>query len=300
MSTFGVWLLFGFLSHAAAVDSNSPMCITHTGGSCATTGCDTNRGPTECDKGRCFCQGGGVYCSSVDGNCRNSSAGSTYAYQVVGDGQTYYKIFNAMWPDQYLYVSSLGPLGFASDGGSSDQSQFQFVVPPLGPVVGQPGSPGVLVYTKKWSNSAFSFSTTKNGKGSTQYNFDSVYVSGSATTLGASLAIGSILTEFVIAPLASSRVNKTLFMINSYNTRWLVPYIQSLSVSGQLTGYTSDPGWQGYWYFDPEPPASFTSRFITYSGARCSLLCGSSGSPGASNKAAVVIFLSIVVSFLYR
>lgn len=262
-------LLLAVLSGIAKAEPNTPMCIKNTGGTCLTRSCDASRGPTSCELGgRCFCSGADQ-CVGLDMNCHSSA---TSPYQVIGGLDQYYKIRNARWPQQYLFVSSLGKV-CASRDQNSDQGAFQLVMPPS-----SGSSPGVLVYTKKWATSAVRISPVHD-QHSTHYYANSVYVAGSVWNAGRSVPMHNLLIEFVAPPQGPGPCpNSTMFMINGYQTSWWSLYIPSTHMPGTAVSVMKgDPGAAGYWFFDPEPPATFTSSWRQFNGARCSFACGSVG-----------------------
>lgn len=96
---------------------------------------------------------------------------------------------------------------------------------------------------------------------------------------GADPPMPDLLMQFERAPQVHQQDDYQLVMIkNSYNHYLYMPTWGLYGFAGWGTrAYPEDPGFGGYWYFDPPLPAEVWDAMPSYSGRTCDFECGRAG-----------------------
>jgi len=238
----------------------SANCVENTGGTCAVENCAAWRGNTTCSVGRCFCAPG--TCAGADGQCYRQ------ANREIAHG---FRLRNARWPDQYMYVSVFG--GLAVSTSLNNQSMFNLWETP-----GQGANASeFLLQSEGWPNYVATIAKeqfcTGNGPSGGQSCTTETVGATAAVQLVTSSSVEKLTVRLVSAPTYLGAPNNTQsLMISSFTYPGWFLYLSSYSWSVQA--FLGDPGVGGYWIADPPLPLELPA----YTGPRCSWYCGSYGS----------------------
>jgi len=238
-----------------------------------TQSCDQSRGATECSWGRCFCNSG---CSGADGKCYGETN------KLIKTG---FRLRNSRWPDQYMYVSSVGSsLKVSADPG--DQADFELYQLP--DQVSGPTLTECLLSSVKYPNYVTTITETHNCNGGDQHRQRSCTTSWDGTVTHVAWPAQSSLPGLatkLVAVRDRPGVPAGAFMIESFSSANYFLYVHRFS--WQVGAYSGDPGTGGYWV--AEPPLNLT--IPEYRGVRCSYDCGFSGACRRCSSFAALLFL---------
>jgi len=208
-------------------------------------------------------------------------------------GTTWYTFRNARWPDLVLRTASLVTnYNIYAVASVADPSKFSLVVPPTG----QGQVPSFLIYSKHWGESVLQWQRTQAGHGTAGYTI-------SCKSIGrvSSVAMPDLLTSIVVAPMPQGD-GSPLFMLKSFRDNAYVYIGMATTSMSALPVYENDPGVGGYWRIDPPLPVDVLNRLVTYSGRRCSTMCGNvatvAGAASRTYGMASVFILAISSSLL--
>lgn len=302
------------LSIPRALGGNTPSCIKNTGGTCATSGCFSWRGPTECNSFRCVCTGNA--CAGGDGICTDTP------YQA---SNVTYRIRNARFPEFFMDVDDnrqaiTRSTGYVAEKSGHDEHDNRFTI--TTPFFADeedheknaddPETASCyLISSVRWPKAVLMTQESSNnkqqGKLVTCANVDGGWA-GSSNHYSI-VDLGMVMT---LAPRHSERGDDPPIMLSSLNTPQDYLYVKTtpwrrrrrFPPPSTVSTHHNDPGAGGYWYFEPRLPQELRDSLPKYRGTRCNpefTSCGTvvpvAGWAGAASLAQVGLqTLLLVVS----
>jgi len=291
-------IAFSVFQLGLGAGNNEATCIKNTGGTCVTSSCAAWRGNTECTGSyKCFCAAG--TCAGTDQACHTSAHVDVPYTRIASGAQNVYEIQNARWPNYFIYVQNVGSLKISTDH-DGETSDFYIQQPPSDG--GDPNARGnpksYMVLSKKWPTSAvYSLGESKG-----QPKPTCQYVSGATGSLLGNPPITELALTFTKAPadqqLAEMTAkNQTMVMLST--RKFPRDFFYVSSVGWSVGTYTDDPGPAGYWYIKTLTsvplPMAVQREMFTYTGTRCSMLCGSASAKAHSTRTLSLAAVAAVV-----
>jgi len=237
----------GALLSAYAEDASN-VCLKKTGGGLSRQTCGTGK------------------CAHFDDECHDGCY-----QQLNGTGGTY-KIANARWSDQFMYMEKSFGNHYvqATDKNEGDKQEFFISVVPSS------ASEGLtfVLNSKKYRSHAVSFGLIADGE-DTAWGVEGWTLSN-ARVEDAAVTLWKPPVE-ITNPIPETG---TLVMIRGIKKDVLLGYLYAY-IRNEITwfeklivSYHKDPGAGGYWYITPPLPKEVADKMLQYDGSTCLADCG--------------------------
>jgi len=270
-----------------------------------STSCYAERGPTDCNAGRCFCQPGHCAvvtnenmekCQACDVKKDGSRKGCTKGPYAKPFNDTVFRLKNSRWPAFYIDVDAFGSVDVQSRNANEHDNEFTLSMPIA------PADYNSIMYSNSSGNllNAFLFASVrwthsvlrvyKGGSSDRRFQTALQNVNGGLWGLVPDPSIKEVSMKITRAPKGLVGVNGTVkrpFMLSSYH--WPKEFLYCTTFRWSVDVHRDDPGAGGYWWFEPDLPDELVERLPNYTGKMCSINCGEvAGTIGLGNGRSVL------------